>query len=141
TLLAESHSRMFGHLRRMRFFQESMIPEHVYYVGGFRPLVAEGLSGLVTLLRGLVQKKNAGLAVIDGLVSAQESAPTDREFKKFLHELHILADITRCTIVLLTNAQRHSGLFPEHTMADGVLHLTDEISELRPLRHIRVLKL
>jgi circadian clock protein KaiC len=141
TLLAESHSRMFGHLRRMRFFQESMIPEHVYYVGGFSTLEAEGLSGLVTLLRGLVQKKNAGLAVIDGLVSAQESAPTDREFKKFLHDLHILADITRCTIVLLTNAQRHSGLFPEHTMADGVLHLTDEISELRPLRHIRVLKL
>jgi circadian clock protein KaiC len=141
TLLAESHSRMFGHLRRMRFFQESMIPEHVYYVGGFSTLEAEGLSGLVTLMRGLVQKKSAGLAVIDGLVSAQESAPTDREFKKFLHELHILADITRCTIILLTNAHRHSGLFPEHTMADGVVHVTDEISELRPLRHIRVLKL
>ena len=26
-------------------------------------------------------------------------------------------------------------------MVDGVLHLTDELSELRPLRHIRVLKL
>ena len=26
-------------------------------------------------------------------------------------------------------------------MVDGVLHLTDELSELRPLRHIRVLKM
>jgi circadian clock protein KaiC len=43
--------------------------------------------------------------------------------------------------VLLTNAERQSGFFPEHTMVDGVLHLTDELSELRPLRHIRVLKL
>jgi circadian clock protein KaiC len=141
TLLAESHSRMFAHLRRMAFFDESKIPESVYYVGAFSTLEAEGLAGLVTLVRGIVTKKSAGLAIIDGLVSAQEAAPSDREFKKFLHELQVLADLTRCVVILLTNAERQSGFFPEHTMVDGVLHLTDEISELRPLRHIRVLKL
>jgi circadian clock protein KaiC len=141
TLLAESHSRMFGHLRRMAFFDESKIPESVYYVGGFSTLESEGLAGLLTLVRGIVTKKAAGLAIIDGLVSAQESASTDQEFKKFLHELQILADLTRCIVILLTNAERQSGFFPEHTMVDGVLHLTDELSELRPLRHIRVLKL
>ena len=78
---------------------------------------------------------------MDGLVSAQESAPTDREFKQFMHEIQTLADLTGCTVLLLTNAERASGFFPEHTMVDGVLHLTDELSELRPLRHIRVLKL
>jgi circadian clock protein KaiC len=141
TLLAESHSRMFGHLRRMAFFDESKIPESVYYVGGFSTLESEGLAGLLTLVRGIVTKKAAGLAIIDGLVSAHESAPSDREFKKFLHELQVLADLTRCIVILLTNAERQSGFFPEHTMVDGVLHLTDELSELRPLRHIRVLKL
>ena len=141
TLLAESHSRMFAHLRRMEFFDESKIPESVYYVGGFSTLEAEGLGGLVTLVRGIVTKKSAGLAIIDGLVSAREMAPSDREFKKFLHELQVLADLTRCIVILLTNAERQSGFFPEHTMVDGVLHLTDEVSELRPLRHIRVLKL
>ena len=141
TLLAESHSRMFGHLRRLSFFDESKIPDSVYYVGAFSVLESEGLPGLVTLVRGMVTKKSAGLAIIDGLVSAQETAPSDRDFKKFLHELQILADLTRCTVILLTNAERHSGFFPEHTMVDGVLHLTDELSELRPLRHIRILKL
>ena len=141
TLLAESHSRMFGHLRRMEFFDETKIPDSVYYVGGFGTLEAEGLGGLVTLVRGIVAKKSAGLAIIDGLVSAAEAAPSDREFRKFLHELQILADLSRCVVVLLTNAERKSGFFPEHTMVDGVLHLTDELSELRPLRHIRVLKL
>lgn len=141
TLLAESHSRMFAHLRRMAFFDESKIPESVYYVGAFSTLEAEGLPGLVTLIRGIVTKKSAGLAIVDGLVSAQEFAPSEGEFKKFLHELQVLADLTRCVVILLTNAERHSGFFPEHTMVDGVLHLTDEISELRPLRHIRILKL
>ena len=141
TLLAESHSRMFGHLRRMEFFDETKIPDSVYYVGGFSTLEAEGLGGLVTLVRGIVAKKSAGLAIVDGLVSAAETAPSERDFRKFLHELQILADLSRCVVVLLTNAERKSGFFPEHTMVDGVLHLTDELSELRPLRHIRVLKL
>ena len=141
TLLAESHSRMFGHLRRMAFFDESMIPASVYYVGAFSTLESDGLPGLLTLVRGIVTKRSAGLTIIDGLVSAQETAASDRDYKKFLHELQILADLTRCTIILLTNAERQSGFFPEHTMVDGVLHLTDELSELRPLRHIRVLKL
>ena len=141
TLLAESHSRMFGHLRRMAFFDETAIPDHVYYIGGYSTLESEGLEALVTLIRGAIQKHKATMLIVDGLISAQESAPTDREFKKFLHETQTLADLTGCTVILLTNAERASGFFPEHTMVDGVLHLTDELSELRPLRHVRVLKL
>ena len=113
----------------------------MYYIGGYSTLESGGLDALVTLIRGAIQKQNATLLVVDGLISAQESSPTDREFKKFLHEIQTLADLTSCTVLLLTNAQRTTAFFPEHTMVDGVLHLTDELSELRPLRHIRVLKL
>jgi circadian clock protein KaiC len=141
TLLAESHSRLFGHLRRMAFFDEAAIPDYLYYIGGYSTLASEGLEGLVTLIRGAIQKHKATLLIVDGLISAQESSPTDREFKKFLHEIQTLADLTECTVMLLTNTERASGFFPEHTMVDGVLHLTDELSELRPLRHIRILKL
>ena len=141
TLLAESHSRLFAHLERMAFFDASAIPDRVYYIGGYSALEAGGLDALVTLIRGAIQKQKATLLVVDGLVSAQESSPTDREFKKFIHEIQTLADLTGCTVLLLTNAERSSGFFPEHTMVDGVLHLTDEVSELRPLRHIRVMKM
>jgi circadian clock protein KaiC len=141
TLLAESHSRMFGHLRRMAFFNEAVIPDHVYYIGGYSTLASEGLEGLVTLIRGAIQKHKATLLIVDGLISAQESSATDRDFKTFLVEIQTLADLTECTVMLLTNTERATGFFPEHTMVDGVLHLTDELSELRPLRHIRVLKL
>ena len=141
TLLAESHSRMFAHLRRMSFFDESAIANRIYYIGGYSALEAEGLEALVSLIRGAIQKRKATLLVIDGLVSAQESSTTDREFKRFLHEIQTLAELTRCTVLLLTNAQRAFASFPEHTMVDGVVHLTDELSELRPLRHIRILKL
>jgi circadian clock protein KaiC len=132
---------MFAHLKRMAFFNESAISDQLYYLGGFSALEAEGPNALVALIRGAIQKRRATLLVVDGLISAQESTGTDSGFKKFLHEIQTLADLTRCTVLLLTNAQRASAFFPEHTMVDGVLHLTDELSELRPLRHIRVLKL
>jgi circadian clock protein KaiC len=141
TLLAESHSRMFAHLRRMAFFDEAAIPDRVYYIGGYSTLQSGGLDALVALIRGAIQKHKATLLVVDGLVSAQESAPTVREFKQFIHELETVTELMPCTVILLTNAERASGFFPEHTMVDGVLHLTDELSELRPLRHVRVLKL
>ena len=141
TLLAEAHSRMFGHLRRMAFFDEAAVGERVYYLGGYSALESKGLDALVTLIRQAIAKHKASLLVLDGLVSAQETSPTDSEFKKFLHEIQTLAELTGCTVLLLTNAERSSGFFPEHTMVDGVLHLTDELSELRPLRHIRVLKM
>jgi circadian clock protein KaiC len=141
TLLAESHSRMFAHLKRMAFFDESAIPDRVYYIGAYSVLAADGLGALITLIRGAIHKQKATLLVVDGLVSAQESAATDREFKTFLHEIQTLAELTSCTVILLTNVERASGFHPEHTMVDGVLHVTDELSELRPLRHMRVLKM
>jgi circadian clock protein KaiC len=141
TLLAESHSRMFANLRRMSFFDEAAIPDRVYYIGGYSTLQSGGLGALVAMIRGAIQKQKATLLVVDGLVSAQEAAPTDREFKTFIHEIQTLTELLGCTVVLLTNAERASGSFPEHTMVDGVLHLTDELSELKPLRHIRILKL
>jgi circadian clock protein KaiC len=141
TLLAESHMRMFAHLKRMAFFDESAIPDRVYYIGAYSALASDGLNGLLTLIRGAIQRHAATFLVIDGLVSAQDYSATDDDYKKFLHEIQTLADLTACTVLLLTNTQRASGFYPEHTMVDGVLHLTDELSELRPLRHIRVLKL
>jgi circadian clock protein KaiC len=141
TLLAEAHSRMFAHLRRMAFFDEAAIGDRVYYLGGYSALESNGLDALVTLVRQAIRKHQATLLIVDGLVSAHESSPNDRAFKKFLHEIQTLAELTACTVILLTNAERASGFFPEHTMVDGVLHLTDELSELRPLRHIRVLKM
>jgi circadian clock protein KaiC len=141
TLLAESHSRLFRHLGGMAFFDAAAIPDRVYYLAGYSALESKGLAALVTLIRQAVQKHKATLLVVDGLVSAQESSATDREFKQFLHEIQAVSEITGCTVLLLTNVERASGMHPEHTVVDGVLHLTDELSELRPLRHIRVLKM
>jgi circadian clock protein KaiC len=139
TLLAEMHTRLLQHLRPMTFFDESVIPDKLYYVSAFHTLEGDGLKGLIDVLRREIKGQRADLLVVDGLVAAQESAPSDREFKKFIHELQAHASASGCTVLLLT-----SGLSPavsaEHTMVDGVLELEDQLFEFRTERSLIVRK-
>src|SRR5262245_52395480 len=85
TLLAESHARMLGHLGGLSFFRPECVGERIQYASGFKVLEAEGLSGLLRMAREMVVSRKATLLVLDGLVSAMQAAPTEREYRKFVH--------------------------------------------------------
>ena len=139
TLLAEMHTRLLQHLRPMAFFDESVIPESLYYVSAFQTLEGDGLKGLIDVLRREIKGQKADLLVVDGLVAAQESAPSDREFKKFINELQAHASASGCTVLLLTSGMlRHVSA--EHTMVDGVFELEDQLFEFRTERSLIVRK-
>jgi circadian clock protein KaiC len=139
TLLAESHARMLQHLRTLSFFNEAAIPSQLYYVSAFRELEEEGLKGLLALLRREIKGHRAALLVLDGLVAAEESAGTDREFKKFIHELQSHATSQGCTILLLTSGGSDS-VRAEHTMVDGLIELEDRMHGVRTERNLLVRK-
>jgi circadian clock protein KaiC len=139
TLLAEAHSRMLQHLRSMSFFDESVIPDKLYYVSAFRMLEDEGLKGLLEVLRREIRSQKATLLVLDGLVAAEESAPTSRDFKKFIHELQSQAVANGCTVLLLTSGLGEM-VRAEHTMVDGLIELSDEQVDVRTHRTLTVRK-
>lgn len=125
TLLAESHARMMLHMSQLAFFNADVVPEQLYLISAFRVLEESGLKGLQDLLRREIQKHGATVLVLDGLVAAEESATSAREFKKFIHELQTQASLTECTVFLLTGAASRP-VAPEHTMVDGILELKTE---------------
>ncbi|MCP3136142.1 ATPase domain-containing protein [Pyxidicoccus xibeiensis] len=139
TLLAESHSRMLSNMRDMAFFDSALLPEGVYYVSGFRTLEEQGLPGLLELLRREVRNHGATILVLDGLVQAQEAAGSNRDFKKFIHELQVAAGLTRFTSLMLTSANGPS-VHPEYTMVDGILELRERTSGVRAWRELQVRK-
>lgn len=139
TLLAESHTRMLQHLRPMSFFDESVIPDRLFYVSAFRTLEEEGLKGLLGLLRREIRDQRISLLVLDGLVAAEESAPTPRDFKKFIHELQSHAVANGCTVLLLTSGAGAMAS-AEHTMVDGLIELSDERLDVRNERTLEVRK-
>lgn len=139
TLLAESHARMLQHLRPMSFFDESAIPERLTYISAFHDLETDGLKGLTQVLRREMRAREAGVLVLDGLVAAAEAAETDRELKKFIHEVQTAAVFHRCTVFLLTSGSPNR-VNAEHTMVDGLLEFEDRLFDARTERAMQVRK-
>ncbi|UGB37049.1 ATPase domain-containing protein [Frateuria soli] len=139
TLLAESHARMLQHMAGMEFYRAEAIPGSLYYISAFRTLEDEGLKGLMDLLRREMRAHRAGLLVLDGLLAVEESSSSDREFRKFIHELQAHAALADCTVLLLTNGSR-AEYHPEHTMVDGLITLDDTAYGKRRQRELEVKK-
>jgi circadian clock protein KaiC len=141
TLLAESHARLLQHLQDMSFFDAAAIPERLTYVSGFRLLEEGGLRGLLDLLRKELRAQSATLVILDGFAAVGESAETDREFKKFVHELQVQAGLGTCTFFLLSSGTSGEGsVQPVHTMVDGLDRLSDRIFGVRAQRELQVQK-
>lgn len=139
TLLAENHARMLQHLEQMTFFDSALIPKHIYYVSAFRVLEEHGLKGLMELLRREMRAHEATILVLDGLIAVEETSTSDREFRKFIHELQAHAAVADCCTLLLTNGRR-GEYHPEHTMVDGLITLEDVSYGKRRQRELEVRK-
>lgn len=140
TLLAESHARMMLNLSALDFFDPKVIPKSLYYTSAFSALETEGLKGLLELVRREVRGHKASLLVIDGLVAAEEFAESDKELKKFVHELQSQSSLYNCTTLLLTSGLGPRMMRPERTMVDGIIELTDHLFSSRRERRLEVAK-
>jgi circadian clock protein KaiC len=141
TLLAESHTRLIAHLRGMEFFRPELVSSSIYYISAFKVLEEAGLDGLLKSVQAAVTARRARFVVLDGLVSAEEFAPSASDFKKFIHELQTISGMTGCTVLLLSSTERAAGFRPEHTMVDGLIELGDTLVGVHSLRHVHVRKM
>ncbi len=141
TLLAESHARMMGHMRRLQFFDETAVPDRMSYVGAFKMLEDDGLRGLLDVVRREVRTRQANTLVLDGLITLHDKAKSNLELKKFIHELQTQAAFSNCTMFLLTSAFNAPDFSPEHTMVDGVIELQSSQHGRRTERDLQVHKL
>ncbi|HZU88159.1 MAG TPA: ATPase domain-containing protein [Stellaceae bacterium] len=138
TLLTESHARMLLHIGQLGFFEETIIPDRLYYISAFRVLEEEGLAGMLELLRREIQAHDAGILVLDGFSAIEEAAISIREFKKFIYQLQTRAAIANCTMILLSGAKPVAA---EHTLVDGVIELQTKLYGRRAERSLQIHKL
>jgi circadian clock protein KaiC len=115
------------------------VPQSLTYLSAFSVLEEGGLEALTTLLRQELKRFGATLLIIDGLVAVEEAAPSEQDFKKFIHELQVINGFMGCTTLLLTTGQGR-GLKAEHTMVDGLFVLRERATGVRAVRELTVRK-
>ncbi|WP_426755176.1 RAD55 family ATPase [Myxococcus sp. Y35] len=139
TLLAESHTELVGNLSSLSFFDSTLLPNAITYLSAFTVLEQGGLDALAELIRRETKAHQATLLVLDGLVAAEEVAPSQQAIKKFIHGLQVVTGLMGCTTLILTTG-RGQGLRAEHTMVDGLLLLRQRMFGVRAVRELFVRK-
>lgn len=139
TLLAETHARMISHIQDLSFFRGNVVGESLTYISGYTTLEREGLPGLIKFITQLVRESKCSLLVIDGIATAESTAESALEYRRFLHELQVLVETLRCTAFLLAQPSRET-IHSEHTMVDGVIRLSDFLVGPRALRELEIAK-
>jgi len=140
TLLAESHARMLQHMVAHTFFDAGLVGSLITYVNGYKALAAEGLEGVIGILRSELARHRAAMVVIDGLVlPAMAAREDDTRLKEFVHALQSLATLMGCNVLLLTSGKGRS-VAAEQTMVDGIFNLENVAFGMRHERLLSVSK-
>ncbi len=141
TLLAETHARMLAHLAEFSFFDSNAVSRNLNYVSAYNVLAKDGLEGLLEHLRNIVQKEQATLLVLDGLLSVEQFAESVLAYKRFLHGLQLYTNTFNCTTLLTTTVSPDARRGPEHSIVDGHVILRDSNRPNGALRTLEVPKL
>lgn len=140
TLLAETHARMLGQMQAMRFFSPEVIGQELIFINGFSTMEADGLEGLLKLVRRAVRDHRASILVLDGMLPIGSAARSTVDYKKFINELQTWSGIMGCTVLFLTSSGDNASVQPEHSMVDGIFELAMHRLGLRAVRHLYVTK-
>jgi circadian clock protein KaiC len=139
-MLSESHASMLKNLRKMSFFDRSVLNTNLHYVGAYKALREQGLRALFDVVRQVIMDRQASLLILDGVAPARIHAPNDVALKEFIVELQTLCSLTGCTSILLANMTNEDANGPEHTMVDGLIELAFDRTPKRTSRTLEVVK-
>jgi circadian clock protein KaiC len=140
TLLAESHSRLISHIGQLDFFSRDDVANAIHYLSAYAVLVDEGVKGVLRLIGSEARSHNASLVILDGLFTLEETIEESREFRKFINDLAVQAELMACTMLLLTNGKR-LPTSPEFTMVDGWIELGRQPLAYQSVRYLEAHKL
>lgn len=140
--LAEPTTRLLRHIRTFRFYDESLIGEHLFLLNIY-PLVAQSLDAVSAALVKAVREHRATLVAVDGLMTFHDLYPASPEERRLIYELGTALSAERCTTVFTNVAvptDRHYE-FPVYTMADGIVELDRKGMGTATHRTLRVPKM
>jgi circadian clock protein KaiC len=142
TVLTEPHDRLIDHLRSLRFFEERLIPDSLYFVNGYRELERGGLPAFLEVVKSTIHEHRASVVVIDGasVFSGLTSRPPD--LQKFVYELNAHLSSAGCTGFLLSTGGRPvAEEAMVEAMVESITVLQARIVALRSVAELRVTKL
>ncbi|HVJ41836.1 MAG TPA: ATPase domain-containing protein [Dongiaceae bacterium] len=139
SLLAESHHRLIEYLKELSFFDSSFVPSRLSYLSAFNTLAADGLEGVLRIVREEAKRAKATAIVLDGIFAARSLAPSEHDYQRFVYELQGIASSQNCVMLLIAHPYPGAELI-EYPVVDGCIGLHHDLEGAVAHRSLQVRK-
>jgi circadian clock protein KaiC len=138
---SEPAARLVKHLRGFSFWNDAAVSRAISFESIF-PVAREGTDELVNALVQSVQSRKASLLILDGYCTLRDLHPDSPKQRSFISELASAVAALDCTTLVTSShvPPEQGPASAEFTMCDGIVQLSEQDTEGRSQRTIRVRK-
>ena len=141
TTLSESHDKLLAHASTLAFFDQELIGSGIELIN-LQSLMATSVEATVDGIMAAVRSSRVRLIIIDGFSGMRGFFESETASREFLYELGTKLSLLGVTLLISIQADpRETALYPELTIADGLLGLYYERQQGGHRRYLEVLKL
>jgi circadian clock protein KaiC len=141
TTLTEGHQSLLAQARSFSFFDPSLVPGRWYYASLYPACRRGGLSEVSATLTRLVDERQPGVLVLDGLQTLHSMAGDTIEYHRLLNELQTRSTLLDLTTIAISSQLISDNRDPGLAVPDGILNLGRVRHASRTLRLLEVEKL
>ena len=141
TTMSESHDKLLAHSGGLAFFDADLVGNGLELIN-LQSLIATSVETTVDGILAAVRKGRIRLVVVDGFAGMRGFFESESASREFLYELGTKLGLLGVTLLISIQADPHEpSLYPELTVADGLLGLYYERQQGGHRRYLEVLKL
>jgi circadian clock protein KaiC len=140
--VSDPFDKLLRYGQSLEFFDAERVGRSVFYEDLGDAVHRDGLSGALERLDSLIKQRRPAIVVIDSFKALRSFAPSDADFRRFLHEM--AGRVTALAISSLWVGEYEadtSAAEPEFAVADAVIRLGTRHTAERSFRHLTVDKL
>jgi circadian clock protein KaiC len=139
--VSEPYEKIVRYGQTLDFFDPGAVGTSVFYEDLGTPLVEDGLDGVVAAVDELLKRHRPGLMVIDSFKALAAFAPSEADYRRFLHHLAgKLSAIAMSAILIGEYDREEAPRRAEFAVADTVVFLGCRRTVEREVRVLSVLK-
>jgi circadian clock protein KaiC len=143
TTLSESALMLINHMRSFRFFDSALVDNGVSIVDLGTSLLEDGPEAAFALVRQRLEDEEPALVVIDSYKVMQDLiAGSPGAQRALAYELGVtLAGWGTTTLLVGEYTPAEMTVLPEFSIADGIIHLTNDRVDLARVRSLEIQKM
>jgi circadian clock protein KaiC len=140
--VSEPFEKIIRYGQGLSFFDATAVGERVFYEDLGNTLLGGGLDAVLEQVKTLLDSHEPGLLVIDSFKPFAAFAASDKDHRRFLHELGAQLSVRPVANIWVGEYSANElPNAPEFAVADAVLWLTSARRDEREFRLLQVLKL